>query len=93
MINLADFEENERIYTIPLRATKQVRRTKRAPHAMRQIRKFIARHMKTDIDNVWIDPPVNRAIWSRGIEKPPSKIRVRAIKFEDELVEVSLPED
>ena len=32
---------------------------------------------------LFIDPPVHRRIWERGIEKPPSKIRVRALKFED----------
>ena len=32
---------------------------------------------------LFIDPPVNNYIWSRGIEKPPSKDRVRALKFED----------
>ena len=87
-------EENERIYIIPLRKTKAVSRTKRAPHAIQQIRKYVARHMKTEEDKIWIDPPVNEALWNRGRERPPTKIRVRAIKFEeDELVEVSLPED
>ena len=32
---------------------------------------------------LFIDPPVNNYVWSRGIEKPPSKVRVRALKFED----------
>ena len=39
---------------------------------------------------LFIDPPVNKAIWKRGIEKPPSKIRVRALKFEDGSVIVHL---
>ena len=39
-----------------------------------------------------IDPPVNNYIWSRGIEKPPSKVRVRALKFEDGSVIVHLAE-
>ena len=37
-----------------------------------------------------IDPPVHRRIWERGIEKPPSKLRVRALKFEDGSVVVHL---
>lgn len=41
---------------------------------------------------LFIDPPVNRYIWSRGIEKPPSKVRVRALKFEDGSVIVHLAE-
>ena len=90
---MADEEEVERMYTIPLRVVKDVPRTKRAPRAITEIRKYISRHMKTPKDDVWIDPPLSERIWSRGIQKPPSKIRVKAIKFEDGLVEVSLPED
>ncbi len=41
---------------------------------------------------LFIDPPVNNYIWSRGIEKPPSKVRVRALKFEDGSVIVHLAE-
>ncbi|MFL2941863.1 MAG: 50S ribosomal protein L31e [Candidatus Poseidoniales archaeon] len=41
---------------------------------------------------LFIDPPVNHYIWSRGIEKPPSKVRVRALKFEDGSVIVHLAE-
>ena len=42
---------------------------------------------------LFIDPPVNQYIWSRGIEKPPSKVRVRALKFEDGSVIVHLAEE
>ena len=84
----------ERIYTIPLRDVKELPRTKRAPRAIAVVKKFIARHMKTTIDDVWIDTGVNEKIWYRGIEKPPNKIRVKAVKFEDQnIVEVSLPEE
>ena len=84
----------ERIYTIPLRDVKELPRTKRAPRAIAVIKKFIARHMKTTEEDVWIDTSINEKIWSRGIEKPPSKIRVKAVKFEDQnIVEVSLPEE
>ena len=41
---------------------------------------------------LFIDPPANEYIWSRGIEKPPSKVRVRALKFEDGSVVVHLAE-
>ena len=41
---------------------------------------------------LFIDPPVNQFIWSRGIEKPPSKVRVRALKFDDGSVIVHLAE-
>ena len=83
--------EEERIYTIPLRKVVNVPRTKRAPVAIKEVRRFIVRHMKSD--TVWIDGRVNELLWARGIQNPPSRIRVRAIKFEDGFVEVSLPEE
>jgi len=84
----------ERIYTIPLRDVKELPRTKRAPRAIAVVKKFISRHMKTEESDVWIDTAVNEAIWTRGREKPPNKIRVKAVKFEDQnIVEVSLPEE
>ncbi|MDD6286495.1 50S ribosomal protein L31e [Candidatus Methanosphaera massiliense] len=77
----------ERIYTIPLRDVKRVPRTKRSPKAMRYIREFIQKHMKTE--DVIIDQAVNEKIWERGIEKIPSKIKVKAVE-EDGTVEVTL---
>ncbi|AWX32380.1 MAG: 50S ribosomal protein L31e [Methanosphaera sp.] len=80
----------ERIYTIPLRDVKRVPRNKRSPKAMRYIREFIEKHMKAE--DVIIDQSVNEKIWERGIEKIPSKIKVKAVK-EDETVEVTLVEN
>jgi len=86
-------DEEEHIYTIPLRKTWSLPRPKRSPYALREIRRYIARHKKVEEKNVWIDPPVNESIWRRGIENPLRRIRVRAVKFEDDLVEVTLPEE
>ena len=86
--------ESEAVYTIPLRKAREVPRTRRAPYAIRLIKEYISRHMKVDEDNVWIDNRVNEYIWSRGIEKVPPRIRVKAIKFEEEgIVEVVFAED
>lgn len=100
-------EETERIMTVPLRKTKTCPKIKRAARAIKEVREFVAQHMKAaegmsdeekenflpPEDKVWIDPKVNHLIWARGIEKPPAFIRVRAIKFEDGQIEVSLPEE
>ncbi len=96
-------EELERVYTIPLTVTKQVPKTKRAPRAIKEIKEFVRKHMmektskKTDDDSekkdVWVDYRLNELIWSRGIEHPPSQFRVKAIRFEDGLIEVSLPDE
>ena len=83
-------EEVERIITIPMRATKMAPRTKRAARAIKEIRDNSARHMKADVEKIWIDKSLNEKIWERGIQNPPRKITVKAVKFEDGLVEVSL---
>ena len=69
----------EKIYTIPLRHVWVVTpRGKRAPRAVRDVRDFVSRHMKSE--EVAVSNEVNQAIWSRGINKPPRKITVRAVK-------------
>lgn len=79
----------ERTYTIPFYPKlNSIPRTKRAPRAMRLIREFIAKHMKSD--DILIDSAINEFIWSQGIKKPPRKISVRALKSDDDVVEVYL---
>ncbi len=85
--------EEERIITVPLRKAMGAPRTKRAARAIKAIREHVMQHMKAKNEDVWIDPKINEQIWARGIGKPPKRIRVKAIKFEDELVEVSLSEE
>jgi large subunit ribosomal protein L31e len=93
-------EELERVFTVPLTVTKQIPKTKRAPRAIKEIKDFVRQHMidkgsdkEEQLKDVWIDFRVNELVWSRGIENPPRKIRVKAIRFEDGLIEVSLPEE
>lgn len=91
---MAEDEYKERVYTIPIRKkTRQVPRTKKAPRAIKAVKEFVARHLKAETDDVWIDDPVNEEIWDDGRQEPPAKLRVRAIRFEDGVVEVSLPEE
>jgi large subunit ribosomal protein L31e len=86
---MAEEGEEAHIFTISLSKCKNLPRTKRARIAMSTIKSYIATHMKVTESDVWIDASVNDAIWAKGIKKPPSKIRVKAIKFEDDgLVEV-----
>ncbi len=69
----------EKIYTISLRHVWVVTpRGKRAPRAVRDVRAFVSRHMKAE--EVAMSNEINSAIWSRGINKPPRKITVRAVK-------------
>jgi large subunit ribosomal protein L31e len=80
----------ERVYIIPLRDVKRVPRTIRSPKAIRLIRDFLKKHMKSD--DIKIDTSVNEKIWERGIQKVPPKIKVKAIKEEDGSVSVTLVE-
>ncbi len=80
--------ELERIYTIPLRKAHHGTRSKRADRAVRDVRNFLTRHMKSD--HIWLAGEVNETLWSRGKYTIPSKIRIRATRFSDGVVEVTL---
>jgi large subunit ribosomal protein L31e len=93
----------ERFYTIPLGKAWVAPRNRRAPRAIRIIRDFIRKHMKLEAGKekedeeveqkkIIISNEVNEKIWSKGIEKPPRKIRVRAVKDKDGNVTVYLAE-
>ena len=79
--------ETEQIYTIPLREVKKAPRWKRSKRAVVEVRKYLARHMKADPEEIRLDSSLNEAIWARGSQRPPSKVRVRAVKFDDGGVE------
>ena len=88
---------DERFYTIPLGRVWISQRKKRAPKAMRQIKRFVKKHMKirdedtdAEAEKLVISNEVNGKIWSRGIEKPPRKIMVRAVKDEEGVVTLYL---
>jgi len=84
-------EEVERIYIIPLRKYA-FKSSKAAPIAVKRVRSYLTRHMKVEEDKIWIDDSLNTALWSRGKYKMPHRIRVKAVKFDDGVVEAYLPE-
>ena len=85
-------KELERIYIIPLRRAKIGPTSRAVPRAVDDIRHFLMKHMKVEQKNVWIDSMLNEQLWAYGKFWVPSKIRVRAVKFEDGVVEATLPE-
>jgi len=85
-------KELERIYIIPLRRAKIGPTSRAVPRAVIDIRTFLTKHMKVEQKNVWIDDSLNKKLWMHGKFWVPSKIRVRAVKFEDGVVEATLPE-
>ena len=91
----------ERIYTIPLQKALVRPPKKRAPRAMQLLKIFVAKHMKMattvseeddELPQLIITEEVNEKIWSKGIEKPPRKIRVRVTKAKDDTITVYLAE-
>lgn len=93
----------ERFYTIPLQKALIRPPKKRAPRAMTLIKIFITKHMKLnlkvseeeeqeELPQLIISQEVNEAVWARGIEKPPRKIKVRVTKDSDGNVSVFLVE-
>jgi large subunit ribosomal protein L31e len=69
----------EKIYTIPVGRRGYVTdRGHRAPRAVRDVRAYVSRHMKAD--EVAMSNEINAALWAGGINKPPRKITVRAVK-------------
>ncbi|MCL4127861.1 UNVERIFIED_CONTAM: hypothetical protein GTU68_015160 [Idotea baltica] len=83
-----------REYTIHLhKRLARVSRKKRAPRAMKEIRRFARGQMSTR--DVRIDTRVNKFVWSRGINflcrNVPFRIRVRLSRRRNEDEESSLP--
>lgn len=78
----------EKIYTIPLGRAWIYPRPERTPKSVKLIRKFILRHMKSE--EIKIQRDLNSKLWSRSIEKPPRRVRVRAAKNKEGIVKVSL---
>lgn len=93
----------ERFYTIPLQKALIRPPKKRAPRAMQLLKIFVTKHMKLEmkvseqeeeeeLPQLIISKEINEKIWSRGIEKPPRKIKVRITKDKDGNVTVHLAE-
>ena len=81
-MSAGDFEE--RVVTVPLRDVNKVPKHERAGKAMAIVRDHLAQHFNVEGDAVRLDPSINEDVWERGQKKPPSKLRVRAARFEEE---------
>jgi large subunit ribosomal protein L31e len=68
----------ERAYTVNLREAWKAPRKHRAPRAIRVLKEFVKRNMK--VESVIVSNEINEEVWSRSIEKPPRKLKIRAVK-------------
>ncbi len=82
----------ERIYTVPLGDAYETVRNKRTPRAVKILRAFIARHMKSDGARILLSESLNKFLWARSIQKPPRRVKVRLVKDEG-VVRAYLPDE
>src|SRR3989344_713500 len=77
----------EREYIVPLRRSfLKVQRYNRTSKAIKELKEFIARHMKVperDLSKIKLDVHLNNELWFKGRKNPPSKIKVKETKDGD----------
>eukprot|EP00944_MAST-04C_sp_MAST-4C-sp1_P015212 g15212.t1 len=72
-----------RVYTINLhKRLHGVGFKKKAPRAIREIKKFAEKQMRTK--DVRIDTSLNKYVWSKGIRNVPYRVRVRLSRRKNE---------
>ena len=81
----------EKVFTINLRKDGlKTSRQKKSNRASSAVREYLRKHMKTDTGNIRIGNSINKEIWSRGNQKPPAKIKIKAIRPDDGLVKAEM---
>ncbi len=82
-------KEVTRTYTIPLRsAFRNAARYKKTNRAVRAVRAFLQRHLKSD--DIRLGQHLNTFLWARGISHPPPRVTVTAVKDEEGVVRAEL---
>ncbi|KAG7350320.1 50S ribosomal protein L31e [Nitzschia inconspicua] len=72
-----------RDYTIQLsKRTHKIQNKRRAPRAVKEIRKFAQKAMGTQ--DVRIDAGLNKYVWATGIKNTPTRVRVRLSRKRNE---------
>ena len=82
-------EKTERIYIVPFRKAIIVPRNRRANKAIKILKEFAKRHMKSD--EIIVSTKINEIIWENGITNIPKKIEVKMTKDKDGVVSIKLP--
>jgi len=81
----------ERVYTVPLRkGFLEVARYKKTKKAVTTLKEFLARHMKVDVEKVYIGRNLNKELWKHGIKKPPARVKVVVVKEDNGDVKAEL---
>lgn len=81
----------EKIFTLNIRKNLiKTPRWRRSIKAMKILKEKLRRISKSE--RVLIDKKLNEKIWSRGIEKPVTKVRIRLVKLDKKTVKAELVE-
>jgi large subunit ribosomal protein L31e len=64
--------------------TPKWRRSKEAMNILKEILK------KQRSEKIKIDKRINEKIWSKGIENPPAKLRLKIVRLDDKSIRVEL---
>ena len=75
----------ESIHIVPLRNAFKHPKTSRAKYALREIKDYIRKHTRKE---PVIDDSVNKAIWAKGIQHPPRRIRIKLQEEEGRAIAV-----
>lgn len=84
-------KQEEKVLIIPLRhQSRKSAKNMRKNRAVREIRIFLARHMKTEASKVSISQQLNEFLWKGGLHNTPAKIKVRVSTDEEGKVSARL---
>ena len=82
---MADAEKTtERILMVNLSKIWERPRWKRTKEAVKFLKETLKR--RTKVENVRISRALNEKLWSRGIENPPRKLRIRILRIDEKTV-------
>ncbi|NPA38611.1 MAG: 50S ribosomal protein L31e, partial [Candidatus Nanohaloarchaeota archaeon] len=70
----------ERVYVVPLKKAWNSAYHKRTKRAVKILKDFAIRHMKSEV--IKIENDLNKYLWRRGNANPPRKIKVVMIKYD-----------
>jgi len=82
-------KKDEKVYVIPLSHVRGLPDTRRASAAVKTVREYLKKHSKAA--EVRLDGKLNSAIWSKGMTKPPSSVKVKVV-VDDDVAVASLVE-
>ena len=87
-------QKEDKVVIIPLRhQSRKSAKNMRKNRAIREIRAFLARHMRTEPSKVSISQQLNEFLWKGGLHNTPPKIKVRVSTDEEGKVSARLMDE